>query len=170
MPTDAGVHLLGRLTNGPAEGIAPDDVRTEHVLFAVFEEDEYPHRLLTDTRQFNDELWKLAPLGYAIQPDAGEAPVTLVDPEAFDDAGGDVAARTGGRVAAGSIESDDSGGAVRVVGTLLPPAEQTHLHPFGMVDYTVSFFGSLVLTNALGYRQRRLTDGDTVRTFGPDGD
>ncbi|UPV74874.1 peptidase M14 [Halorussus limi] len=167
--TDTGVHLLGRMTNGLAQGIAPADVRTEQTLFAIFEEDNYPHRLLTDTREFNDEIWKLAPLGYAIQPNAGEAPITLVDPDAFTGAGGDVAARTSGRVAAGSITSSDGSAGVHVVGTLLPPAKQTHLHPFGMVDHTLSFFGTLVLTNALGYRQRRLVDGETVRTFGPDG-
>lgn len=167
--TDTGVHLVGRLSNSLVEGITPEDVQTTQRTFAILEEDNYPHRLLSDTREFNDELWKVAPLGYVIDPEDGEAPMTLVGPEAFTAAGGEIAARTDGDVSAGSITSDgNSGTGVHVIGSLLPPAKQTHLHPFGMVNYTVSFFGTVLLTNALGYRQIRFVNDQPVQVFGPD--
>jgi hypothetical protein len=169
--TDAGVGLLGHLENDLASGIDPDDVTTESPMFAVFESDHYPHPLLRRTRPYQDELWKLSPIGYAITEE-GEAPMTLVDQAAFRGADGDVAATTNERVAAGSIVPGDTGedggtaDGIHVVGSLLPPASQVHLHPFGMVDYTVSFFGTLVLTNALDYRQCRYVNGDLIETFG----
>lgn len=165
--TDSGVGLLGHLENELTSEISPDDITTEHQVFAIFEEDNYPHRLLEDTRPYQDELWKLAPIGYAITED-GEAPITFVETDAFTSAGGEVAATTGEMVAAGSIRSDDTDTGIHVISSLLPPASQIHLHPFGMVNYTVSFFGSLVLTNALGYQQQRYVNDELVRTFGPD--
>lgn len=171
--TDAGVGLLGAMENDLAADVGADAVTTERFTFAVFETDYYPHPLLTDTRPFYDELWKLSPMGYAIQPEDGEAPMTLVDASAFEAAGGRIAATTDGKVGAGSLsrappgEGGAGGGdGIHVIASLLPPANQRHLHPFGMADYTVSFFGSLVLTNALGYRQRRYRNGRPVRTFG----
>lgn len=164
--TDSGVQLLGHLENDLASTISTDDVTSETRTFAVFEEDNYPSRLLEGTRPYQDELWKLSPIGYAITED-GEAPVTFVDTDAFTSTGGEVAATTGEMVAAGSILPDDSENGIHVIGSLLPPASQVHLHPFGMVNYTVSFFGSLVLTNALGYRQHRYVNDELVRSFGP---
>lgn len=70
--------------------------------------------------------------------------------------------------AAGSIRSDDIDTGIHVISSLLPPANQVHLHPFGMVNHTVSFFGSLLLTNALGYQQHQYVNDELVRTFGPE--
>ena len=49
---------------------------------------------------------------------------------------------------------------------MLPPARQTNLHPFGMEDYSASYFNQTMLTNALGYRQRRSVNGEEVLTIG----
>jgi hypothetical protein len=61
------------------------------------------------------------------------------------------------RVTAGSI--NDS---VHVIGGLLPPAEQRYLHPFGLLDYCLSYLSQTLLLNALGYEQRRTVDGEDV--------
>jgi len=103
--------------------------------------------------------------------------MTLVDQAAFEDAGGRVAGTTNGRVAAGTVASPAADGTVRelvrsdqgsvqVISSLLPPAKQTNLHPFGMLDYAVSFLGHTMLVNALGHVQKRVIDGEVVRTFG----
>jgi hypothetical protein len=77
-----------------------------------------------------------------------------------------VAGRTGGQVATGSLtRSTDDGTGIHVVGSLLPPASQSNLHPFGLLDYTVSFLGYLVFTSALGFQQVR-TVGDEQFRFG----
>ena len=62
----------------------------------------------------------------------------------------DTSARQG--VAAGSITSDGTG--IRIVGGLLPPATQDHLHPFGLNEYSISQLGVELLTNALGYESQ----------------
>lgn len=167
--TDTGVRLLGAMDNDLAADISADAVTTEQSTFAIFETDYYPHPLLTDTRPFYDELWKLSPMGYAIQPEDGEAPLTLVDTSSFEAAGGHIAATTNEKVSAGSLgDQKRTGEGIHLIASLLPPANQRHLHPFGMADYTVSFFGSLVLTNALGYHQRRYRNGRLIRVFGSD--
>lgn len=91
----------------------------------------------------------------------------LVDPDAFVDAGGEVAATTNEKVALGSIRPDtDAKTGITILSTLLPPARQVHLHPFGMADYTISFFGLLILTNALGYSHYWYVNDKLVRRIG----
>jgi hypothetical protein len=67
-------------------------------------------------------------------------------------------------VGAGSITREDDTG-VHVIGGLLPPAKQTNLHPFGLLDYAVAFLGHVMLTNALGFEQVRRVDGEVVERF-----
>ena len=64
---------------------------------------------------------------------------------------------------AGSITREDDTG-VHVVG-LLPPAKQTNLHLFGLLDYAVAFLGHVMLTNALDFEQVRRVDGEVVERF-----
>jgi len=167
--TDAGVNLLAELENGLADSISREDVRDETVPIAHLGEKDASHPLLADARPIQKQLWKIAPLGYAT---GGEAPMTVVDADAFrmtgasGDAAPAIAATTDGAVSAGSITtgSEDPTG-IHVVGGLLPPASQANLHPFGLLDYTTSFLGYLVLSNALGYRQTRTSSAGT-QTFG----
>ena len=165
--TDTGVNLLRGLDNDlVAEGqFAAEDVQTVYQEVARYTEKDLSHPLLTDVRPIQNQLWKVAPLGYKV---SGEAPNHLVSESAF--TGGpavsSVAGRTGGQVATGSLtRSTDDGTGIHVVGSLLPPASQSNLHPFGLLDYTVSFLGYLVFTSALGFQQVR-TVGDEQFRFG----
>jgi hypothetical protein len=171
--TDRGVRLLCVMSNDRVSGIAFDDI-TEIELFSAFlGERVEDHPLLVDTRPIQRELWKPAPLGYPITR-AGVAPLTVIAPEAFSSAGGSVAGYSFDNppgssqrtryVAAGSFT--DGNGGIHVIGGLLPPAMQSSLHPFGMLEYTTSFLGHTMLTNALGYQQRRFVNGERVTTFG----
>ncbi len=162
--TDSGMRLLGPMENEFAADINHEHVSEERLYIAHLEE-RYPgHELLEGTRPIQQELWKIAPLGYST---GFEAPMSLLDPEAFDAAGGTIAGKTSDRVAAGSITSGTTDGTgIHVIGGLLPPASQSNLHPFGLLDYAIAFLGSVMLTNALGYRQDRFVNGERVKTFG----
>lgn len=168
--TDGGVRLLARMDNDRVGELSADDV-VEETVFSVGligHEDSEDHVLLQDTRPIQRGLYTPAPLGYPIPVD-GEAPATVVDAEAFEAAGGRPAGRitTGpdpeevsDRVVAGSFHEDGSG--VHVVGGLLPPFHQKHLHPFAAADHSTTFLGHTMLTNALGYDQRRFVDDEEV--------
>lgn len=173
--TDSGVHLLGALETDLSNGIIADNVQTDDSFYiAHLGEKTSNHPLLDGTRPIQQALWKVAPLGYSI---SNEAPMTLVDQQAFEESGGEVAATTDGQVAAGTllpsgaegtvrdiVASDD--GSIQVISSLLPPAKQTNLHPFGVLDYALSFLGHTMLTNSLGYVQHRFVSGEEVATFG----
>jgi Zinc carboxypeptidase len=141
--TNSGVSLLCDLH---AASVAPIDSRAvstaTHEFAAIDEHRAGSHALLENTREIERELWTLAPKGYA---NSGDAPTTTVVPEVFEAVGGSIAATIGGDVAVGSI------GNVHVIGSLLPPSSQAHLHPFGLLDHSVSLLGHTILSNALGY-------------------
>jgi hypothetical protein len=141
--TDTGVALLANLSVGGAGSIGSRDVRrvTRDAAALGSKRDG---DLLENVRSIEREIWKATPLGYRT---SGEAPMTLVDSRAFESAGGDVAATTGGDVSLGSLDG------VRVIGSLLPPASQSNLHPFGLYEYAVSSMGQQLLVNALGHDQ-----------------
>jgi hypothetical protein len=162
--TDAGVAHLGALDTG----VPADAVTRFETQIPSLEERTEDHPLLAGTRPVQRELYKVTPLGYPIDG----APVTGVDPDAFAAAGGSVAGLTapdGGDplVVAGSLPVGD--GEVHVLGGMLPPASQETAHPFGLLSYTATFLSHTMLTNALGFTQRRYVDGDLVATLG-DGD
>lgn len=160
--TDTGLHLLADMETAPAVG--EGDVVDETFGVSHFEEKAEDHPLLTDTRPIQRMTWKVAPLGY---PYADDAPMTLLDADAFEASGGTVAGTTDGLVSCGSIFTD--GGkwqGIHAIGGLFPPASQRELHPFGLKDYVLSYFGLTTLTNALGFEQRRFVDGELVRSVG----
>ncbi|WP_135825911.1 M14 family metallopeptidase [Halorussus ruber] len=155
--TDTGVHLLGAMDNELAGQLSDEDLR-DHTLFTSFVSDRNDdHPLLAGTEPSQLEVGKWVPLGYSLGLDC---PMTLVDPEAFREAGGSVAATTSGKyqeiepgpgVSAGTLTRSDSEGGIHVLGGALPPATQDHLHPFGMSDYLLSHLGMMMVSNALGY-------------------
>ncbi|WP_330633127.1 M14 family zinc carboxypeptidase [Halocatena halophila] len=173
--TDRGVSLLGDLETSlgaPFSHSAITDI-TIYIPFLSERNDDHP--LLAGTRPIQRELWKVAPTGYALSV-PGSAPLTVLDPDQFEAAGGTVAGYTHDDpfgiegsptqyVSAGSL-TDDATGTIHCIGSLLPPAEQSNLHPFGLLEHTTTFLGHTMLTNALGYRQRRFVDGELVATFG----
>ncbi|MFC7231264.1 hypothetical protein ACFQMM_07290 [Saliphagus sp. GCM10025308] len=138
------------------------------------------HALLTDVRPIQQEIWKVSQLGYTTGDDS---PAWTVDTAAFEAAGGSVAGELGqetyweqdedgnweqiyvpGEVGAGTLSAGSA--EINVIGSLLPPANQRELHPFGMADYTLSFMGYTLICNALGFEQRRYVDGDLVGMWG----
>ncbi|QLG51207.1 M14 family metallopeptidase [Natrinema halophilum] len=172
--TDAGVALLGELDVGAAASIEPTDVRDVEMLFAVLEDRALDHPLLAGIRPRQREIWTGPQLGYTTERDQ---PATIVDRDAFTAAGGSVAGSLSGSerdgdpgpadsgVGAGTLSAGDS--EITVLGSVLPPAQQTELHPFGMADYALSFLGHTLVCNALGFEQRRYdADGELVRTYG----
>jgi hypothetical protein len=180
--TDTAANLLPALDSDLAAGVTADDVenrgRTYREPDRSDDENAYyvahigerndDHPLLADSLDSQQLLWHIAGLGYA----TNKAPMTLVDRDAFaaTDAGvASVAGTTSGLVSAGSRTraADDATG-IHFVGSLLPPAHQREIHPFGMMSYGMTFFGHIVLLNALGFRQVRRVDGEVVATFGWD--
>ncbi|WP_276248004.1 M14 family zinc carboxypeptidase [Haladaptatus sp. YSMS36] len=168
--TDTGLNLLGKLQNTLAADVQGERVSPENFYIGHLGEKDPDHPLLEDTRPIQQALWKMTPLGYST---SNEAPMTLVDVEAFEEAAGgaavpSIAGTTDGRISAGSLTwtADDRTG-IHCIGSLLPPASQSNLHPFGMLDYSVSFLGYLVLTNAMGFTQVRTMQNGLERvTFG----
>lgn len=167
--TDTGVQLLGQLDTDLAGDITEEDVESVERQFALLGDEAYTirehemgknldHRLLDNVRPVQQELWNVAGMGYA-SPNF-EAPMTLVDMDAFEGAGGDVAGITDDQVSVGALERDDGETGIQVIGSVLPPAHQRNLHPFGMLDYGIEFLGHTILLNALGYEQQRFVDGN----------
>ena len=173
--TDTGVNLLGAMDASVTGGVGAGDTFEETYYVANLGEKNSGQPLLEDARPVQRQLWKVAGLGYSV---GTEAPMTLVDESAFEEAGGVAAGVQDGGISAGSfvgptdgkvttrelVESD--AGAVHFVGGVFPPAGQGNLHPFGVLDYSPSFLGYLMVTNALGYVQTRSIDGETTATFG----
>lgn len=176
--TDMGVNLLESMDNNliGSDRFTAGDFTTDTYDVARYTEKNSDHPLLTDVRPIQEQLWKVAPLGYAV---TGEAPMRLLDEGAFTCASAEpgdnlgdgipsIAARTDGFVATGSLtRSADAGTGVHVISSLVPPATQKNLHPFGLLDYTPTFLGYLVLTSAFGFQQvRRTADDAGGKTYG----
>jgi hypothetical protein len=175
--TDTGVNLLTAMDSDLTAGIGAGDTTRETYYVAHLGEKNPEHPLLEDARPVQNQLWKVAGLGYSV---GTEAPMTLVDDEAFEAAGGVPAGAQAEGVSAGSLLGDvdeevttrelveSDAGSVHFVGGVFPPASQANLHPFGLLDYSASFLGYLLLTNALGYVQKRSIGGETTASFGGD--
>ena len=153
--TDAGLGLLAAMDRVAIESGDITTSRDNYV--AQLEEVDGDHPLVTDRNPIQDHLWYIAPLGYT----EDEAPVTGIDSGVFD---GTVAGTVADDVVVGTLEL--GGGTIQVVGSLLPPANQGNLHPFGMLDYATTYFGHLVMTNALRAQQVREVNGEEVLRIG----
>jgi hypothetical protein len=154
--TDSGLNLLGDLDVDIGDG----DITEQTAYVGQLDTVDDDHPLVTDRRPIQDHLWYIAPVGYS----ENEAPIYSLDSAAFEGSGGTVAGTTGGDVVVGSLEAGD--GTVQVIGSLLPPAWQGNLHPFGMTDYAATYFGHLVMTNALRGQQVREVDGEETLRIG----
>lgn len=161
--TDNGVYLLEALQSDLTSGISDDDIETLTPEFAEFDEDtkDLDHPLLDNVRPHQNEIWNIVGLGYTNQE---EAPVTVVDPDAFDEAGGSVAGLIGEQVGAGTLGASptEDGPGIQIIAGVLPPATQEHLHPFGLLDYGIEVLGHTLIINSLGYDQRRVVDGEVT--------
>ncbi|WP_368407901.1 M14 family zinc carboxypeptidase [Haloarchaeobius salinus] len=173
--TDTGLYLLDSLSVGETEAISVDDIQTVEVGIANLVDRDFDHYLLSDIRPLQREMWKSPQVGYV--PNTNDQPATILDDDAFAAAGGAAAGRmqviegpwrdeeiVAEGVAAGSLSAGDA--EINLLGSVLPPANQRELHPFGMADYAVSFMGHTMLCNALGFQQRRFVEGELVGTWG----
>lgn len=158
--TDSGLNLLAEFDE---LDIGVEDVIEQTGYVGELDDVDDDHPLVTDRRPIQDHLWYIAPLGYS----EDEAPIYAVDSEAFEAAGGDVAGTADGDVVVGSLDCGD--GSIQLIGSLLPPANQSNLHPFGLCDYAATYFGHLVMTNALGGQQVREVDGEETLRIGVGG-
>jgi hypothetical protein len=175
--TDAGTKLLRKLDNSIVDGSKVDegDILTGEYPVAQLLDKNLDHPLFgtdDDVRPIQEQLWKVAPLGYeAFNGAPGQAPMFAVDETALAAAAGDgsvatVAGTNNEGVAAASVTPDDTtGDGIHVIGSLLPPATQKNVHAFGLMDYTVTFMGYVLLTSALGWEQVR-RPGDEERRYG----
>jgi hypothetical protein len=168
--TDTGTYVLPELDNDLFDGsaIGESNVQRQFLYVAEYSDKNLDHPLFDDSvRPIQEQLWKVQPLGYQV---SGSAPMDLVDESAFLSAANEgiasVAARTNGLVATGSVTEDaETGRGIHYISSLLPPATQANLHPFGLQNYTVTFLGNIVFTSALGFTQIRET-GETTREYG----
>ena len=149
--TDSGLNLLESLDAGGASPLGSSDVRQVTRNAATFDNKEQSS-LLDGVRRIEREIWKATPLGYDTR---GECEMSLVDASAFQNAGGSVAATTSRDVALGELDR------ITVVGSLLPPAGQSNLHPFGLYAAAVSSMGHQILVNALGHAQAAVSGGES---------
>ncbi|ELZ10932.1 peptidase M14 carboxypeptidase A [Halovivax asiaticus JCM 14624] len=143
--TDAGLSLLGSLSVEGAGSISASDVNRTTRQFATLESTSN-HELVNHVSSLEGELWTGPTIGYT---PSNESPVHTVNQNAFTSAGGDVAATTDGDVIVGEL------GSITVIGSLLPPANQSNMHPFGMENYGITAPGMRILRAALGHDQRR---------------
>ncbi|WP_247730416.1 M14 family zinc carboxypeptidase [Halovivax limisalsi] len=143
--TDAGLSLLGPLDVEGASSIGSSDVDRSTRQFAMLGSTSN-HELVNHVSSLESELWTGPTIGYTT---SNESPVHTVSQNAFTSAGGDVAATTGGGVIVGEL------GSITVIGSLLPPANQSNMHPFGMENYGITALGMRILRAALGHDQRR---------------
>ena len=166
--TDSGVRILTQLDNDHVSDITEDDVSDETVFSVAMNAYEDPHPLRENTRPIQRELYTPAPVGYPVTFE-GDAPATVVDAEAFQSADGDIAGRlmttpdrdaVSDLVVAGSIHDDGSG--LHILGGVLPPAFQEQLHPFGMLNHSVTLLGYLMVSNALGHTHHRVVNSEEV--------
>jgi hypothetical protein len=142
--TDTGTRLLGELDLAATDKIPPEHVDPLYQLLALVGRKRDDHPLLDGVRDIQQELWTSPSLGYTVQ---GRIPMYGVRTNAVEDAGGTVAAQQGSTATAGSLGD----GSIHFVGSLLPPASQENLHPFGLHDYAITAFGTTLLANAAGH-------------------
>lgn len=164
--TDAGVKLIEQLDIGGFENVEQSQILQRNG--STFVRDgggDSP--LFTDHRTFADdvwqqqgELWNDVNLGYAHDDGPG---YTLIDNIVPSDAetGGDF---VGWPATFSELLHNERLG-IHTIASLLPPASQENLHPFGLPDHALTMFGYLVLANALGYELMFERDGETT-TFG----
>ncbi|MFC7231221.1 hypothetical protein ACFQMM_07015 [Saliphagus sp. GCM10025308] len=125
--TDTGLHLLADLETAP--GVGEGDIVDETFGVSHLEEKDEEHPLLTDTRPIQRMTWKVAPLGY---PYANDAPMTLLDADAFETSGGTVAGTTDDLVSGGSIFTDsEEWRGIHAIGGLFPRPVSRNCTPSG---------------------------------------
>lgn len=168
--TDAGLTVASELD---VEPLGSDlSVHREELFFANYgtqEERDTSHPLFADIREYAEESWitQTVPwqhqlLGYAPE----EVPAYEVENGGLWDAGTVAVETEDGSARLATVPTIEDRVGIHLLGTLLPPATQENLHPFGLADHGLTLLGYQVLCNALGYEITAARNGEQVRTFG----
>jgi PGF-CTERM protein len=167
--TDSGLDLVGDLDVAGLETVESGDIDREELPAASYTGIDRSHPLAADRRTFPEESsteirepWTHPPMGYA----SDEVPMHTVAEEPLQEAGATVASAVDGRVRLATVETGRTRVGVHLLGSLLPPANQEQLHPFGLLDHSLTRFGYLLLCNALGYRLSLSRNGQVTATLG----
>lgn len=167
--TDSGLELAGALDVAGLDAVDSDDVTRNELTAAEYPGLDGSHPLVSDRRTFDEESWvdrrepwTHPPLGYA----RDEVPMYGIDADTLAAADATIAAAVDGRARLATVPVDAERIGVHLLGSLLPPAAQHNLHPFGLVDHSLTSLGYLLLCNALGYRLALSRNGRQVATLG----
>ena len=162
--TDRALHALADLGVVPKDAIQDIRVYQPHANFRDFE-----HELARGLRPNARQLVEAAILGYGIGNDA--SPMTVVDTDAWEEAGGQVVGTTGtattGEDPAADRQLDDGAltsvgelklgkGRIRIVGGALPMPTEKEDHRFGLRNYGLTYSGLYVMENAIRYDVKQL--------------
>jgi len=172
--TDSALELVAELDVAGLGPVDSDDIVREERQAAAYPDIEPDHPLVTGRRSVPDEssiepreAWTHPPMGYP----RNAVPMYSVAAERVGEAGGTAASATAGQVRLGTVPTESDRVGIHLLGSLLPAASQAHLHPFGLLDHSLTRLGYLLLCNALGYRfslsrngQERVTLGALVGT------
>jgi PGF-CTERM protein len=167
--TDSAVALVADLDVAGLDALDSDDVAREELQAAAYPDTDPEHPLVADQRTVPEESsieprepWTHPPMGYPREA----VPMYSVAEDPLSEAGGTVASATDGRVRLGTVRTARDRVGVHLLGSLLPPANQEHLHPFGLLDHSLTRLGYLLLCNALGYRLSLSRNGREAVTLG----
>jgi hypothetical protein len=157
--TDGALRVLSAL------GIVGADKVAESKVYAgYFDITDPASPLVRGARPLSRQTYEPVPVDYSItnafssSTSVTNAPAWTVDRAAWEAAGGRTAGTTGsGRASVGEIPVGK--GRIRIIGPLLPNPSGDYNHPFGVADYSLSYWGYRVLINAL----------DATATLGPAG-
>ena len=167
--TDSALELAGELGVAGLSAVGRGDITRQALEAAAYPELATDHPLVTDRRTTPEEswvdqreAWRHPPLGYA----RGEVPMYTVSEGPLREAGATVASVADGAVRLATVPTESERVGVHLLGSLLPPAAQHNLHPFGLLDHSLTTLGYLLLCNALGYRLALSRNGRQVATLG----
>ncbi|ERH10625.1 MAG: hypothetical protein J07HX64_02402 [halophilic archaeon J07HX64] len=167
--TDSGVGLAADLGVAGLDRVGEGDVTRDELAAAAYPDPDQSHPLVAGRRTFDAmssierrEPWRHPPLGYA----RNEVPMYTVTGGRLRTAGATVAAAVDNRARLATVPADSERVGVHLLGSLLPPATQRNLHPFGLRGQSLTRLGYLLLCNALGYRLSFSRNGERVTTLG----
>jgi putative cell wall-binding protein len=151
--TDAALQALPRLD----DRFSDDEVDGVATMIGNVSFTDFDHAMSEGVRdsQYEEALhtYEPATLGYNTDSGGGEAPVWRVDRDAWEAAGGDTVATTGGETSIGELTRDGAG-TIRIIGGLLPlpttrPDADADTVLYGLYSYAPTDTGYFVFLNAL---------------------
>jgi hypothetical protein len=160
--TDQSMKLLEALGAVPAGSVG---VVNKYAGMTLLQDRK--HELAKFSVPLSRQTYEPVPIGYPI---GGQAPNWYVNITSFKAAGGEVVGvvpksgstgggstnpltQTGAQVEANVGRMKIGAGSINFVGGLLPDPTQEHYHPYGLSSYATTYFGNLILYNALGAEQ-----------------